>query len=429
MKVSIPRFQLERKNGITFGLLFVVAAIENFAYLVPATQVFIAPIKYSDIGFLSALLWSAYVFLKCGFISSKKNIKMKEWFLTPALYIAVVFASGVVASSLFGQSMVLTLIRNRRIIAAIILFYAIVAALKNRLITRRDFITILFIQIFAEIIVDLLQFAAADNAVIAYYDIGERYESVRVRAAYLLPLIGGYIALSSFIRGRCRLFYAFFVSFAVILLAVICKHRAPTIWILLTAGVAYLLWKKNLNKKIILGLLILIIAVPLIYRLPIVQDAITTAMSQDGRINSLIIRNRAREYYFERLQYSPWLGFGEPYQTVTEASLAVGIYYGFIREDNGVFGFMYAHGIVGVIWLVFLFAGIIKRSALVYRRKTEYSFLLYYIYEICNLYMGMHWYYDYQYPFFLMLALLEYEYTEVRHMGMAEVKKEQIQYG
>lgn len=424
MKISIPQLRLERKNGITYGLLFVVAAIENFAYLVPATQVFIKPIKYSDIGFIAALMWSAYVFLKCGFISKKKKMRRDEWFLMPMLYIVLVFASGMIAKNLFGQSLVLTLIRNRRIICAIILFYAIVIAVKNRLITRKDFITIIFIQITIEMVVDLLQFVVADDVIVAYYDIGERYDSVRVRAAYLLPLIGGYIALSNFIKGRCRAFYCFFAGFAFFLLAVICKHRAPTIWLIFTAGVAYLLWKKNLNKKIMLGLLIITIAVPLIYRMPMIQDSIATAMSQDGRVNSLIIRNRARDYYFGRLHYSPWLGFGEPYSTVTEASVAATSYYMYIREDNGVFGFMYAHGIVGIIWLILLFAGIIKRSAVVYKKKTEYCFLLYYIFEICNLYMGMHWYYDYQYPFFLMLALLECDYIEVRREEVAKVKKE-----
>lgn len=80
--------------------------------------------------------------------------------------------------------------------------------------------------------------------------------------------------------------------------------------------------------------------------------------------------------------------------------------------DNGVFGFLYCHGILGIVWLISLFFQMLKKSSYIMLKKRNYSYILYAIYEVLNLYMGMHWYYYYALPFVLFLCLLNYEYYE-----------------
>lgn len=405
MKLKIPKLRFDRTNGLTFGLLFVIMASENFGYLIPHLEEMAGPLKYSDIGFLSAVVWTIVVFLK-----KIKRINFKKTTIIPLLYIPIVFLSGRVAQEMFGQSMILSLIINRRLIAAILLYYAIVIALKERYITENDFIRILFIQATIELIIDYLQYFMADIFQFTYFQMDERYMDARVRAAYLLPLAVGYLSLNKVLHKKNMGFYALYTGLSILLVIVVCKHRAPTIWIIVTIGCAYLLWKKNLGKKIIIGMAALIIVCPIVYNLPIVQDSIRTASSQSMSVNSLIVREKARDYYLLQLLKSPLLGFSEPYTTALAAVNNSGRNLGYIRADNGVVGFMYAHGVIGLIWLLLFFVSAFGRSIFVYRKLDNYAYLLYFTYEIMNLYIGMHWYYDYQYVLFLVLALLEYDY-------------------
>lgn len=404
MKLKIPKLKFDKRNGLTFGLLFVIMATENFGYLIPHLEEMAGPLKYSDIGLLSAAVWITAIFIK-----KVKRISFKKISIIPALYILIVFLSGRVAQGMFGQSIVLSFVINRRLIVGIVLYYAIVIALRERYITENDFIRILFIQVTFEFIIDFLQYALADVQ-FTYFQIDERYMDARVRVAYLLPLAVGYISMDKVLHKKNMEFYAIYTILSILLVSVVCKHRAPTIWILATIGCAYLLWKKNVAKKIIIGVAASIIILPIVYNLPIVQDSIRTASSQSMSVNSLIIRERAREYYILQLQRSPLFGFSEPYPTVLAASSNSGRSLGYIRADNGVIGFMYAHGIIGLVWLLLFFLSALRRASYVYKKLDNYAYFLYFIYETMNLYMGMHWYYDYQYVLFLMLAPLEYDY-------------------
>lgn len=420
MKVVVPKFKLQRKNALTISLLFVIAACENFAALIPASETLVGPLKFSDIGFISAFIWSIVVFAKSGFIFRRSKVTN----ILPALYFVVVIASSIVALQVFGQSLLDSLIRNRKILMAIILMYAIVRALNNKYINRRDFISILFFQAGVELLVDYIQYFTADFITFTYYDIGERYASTRLRAAYLLPLIVGFIAYDKFLKKeKFKEFYIMVFVAAVLLVALVCKHRMPTLIIIAVIGLSYLLWKKNFSKKFLIGIIVIAIGIPIVYNLPIVQDAMSTAVSEDANVNSLIIRNRAREYYLLQLEKSPIFGFGEPYATCTAASNAAGKIYGFIREDNGIFGYFYSHGIVGLIWLALFWISLIKHTVVLYRRNGDYCYILYIAYETINLYMGMHWYYDYPYAFMLMIALIEYDYFVYKNIKKIGVKQ------
>lgn len=405
MKIKIPKLQFKKRSGLIYGLLFVFLAIENFGYLVPATEILIGSMKYSDIGFLCAAAWIFIVFIK-----TKLQFKGCKLPMIPILYFVVWFLSSRVNRILYGQSYLDSFIRNRRILLGIILMYAIIIAVQKGYLIFEDVLAAMFFVGLLELLIDFAQFFLSDYIQFTYYIIDERYTTARVRAAYLLPLIIGYFSLDNFLNRKNKEVNLLVFIGSFFLLVGICKHRAPSLIVICTVLAAYLLWKKEMQVKFLLGIMGALVIVPLMLNLPIVQDAFKTAVSTDVNVNTLLVRDRAREYYLEEITKSPFAGFGESYKTNLQGRLNEGGKYGFIREDNGVWGFLYAHGIVGIAWVALLLISNGRKAYRLYKQKRRYVYLLYLLYETANLYMGMHWYYDYQYVLFLALALLECDY-------------------
>ena len=266
MSVKLPRFHLKKHSGLTYGLFFVILATENFAYLLPASNEIVGPFKFSDIGFLSAFIWFFCVFLKSGF--KFKSYKLP---LIPILYFAVWFCSSTINRTLYGQSYLDSFIRSRRILIAILLMYAIIIALEKGYIILDDVISIIMAVAVFEIIVDYLQFGLSDVVQYTFYEISERYDTARLRAPYLLVLIVGYYNFDNFLNGKNKKYSIFIFALCAFLLVGICKHRAPSIILFGTLIISYLLWKKNIAKKIIIGAIILLIGVPIVLNLPIIQ--------------------------------------------------------------------------------------------------------------------------------------------------------------
>jgi len=169
----------------------------------------------------------------------------------------------------------------------------------------------------------------------------------------------------------------------------------------------------TMRKQILRGA-ILLFGVVLLYqasRLNLVQDFIN-AINNPITDRSSMDRMNAISFYMEKWASSPFTKiFGYGY-TTKEMSL-----YRYILADNGIFGFLFVYGLVGLIWLVVFAFRTIKDGWLI-RKKSGNAGL--FIMAITN-YIGLSvtYYLGYYFVYSLLLVLLiEAEIIEERNVEL-----------
>lgn len=398
--------KIKKRNLITWLFFFVIVALENFSWLIPSAQYMIPGIlKFSDIGVVFAILWGALVIVTC---NHKKKKACMVW---PVLFIPVLICSAYAANKYFGQTYGMSIRQYRYMLACFWVYYCAHIAVSTEKLKINDIYLIIKVQASIEIALFLAQYLLASKIVFIYAGMDSRYGSVRLRVSYLLALIFMYICMNDLLHNKKMIKNLIGVLGGALILMVVCKHRAPSLIMLATFVIAYVLWKKGFSAKLFIGIILIVIAVSFLANSTMMQDIIDILVKGTGYQN-ISLRTKGREYYFLQLIRSPWFGFGNPNSNCKNAVLASGQQFNYYIEDNGIFGFLYCHGVLGVFWLVLFFASILKQSVVLFKAQNKYHFLLYFLYEIGNLYMGMHWFYYYTLPFILILILLNKEYYD-----------------
>ena len=406
--------KIKKRNFITWSFFFTVIALENFFWLIP-TENYIIPgvIKLSDIGVISALLWSIYVFLN--YRNSKKNYQCKPM-IWPIVFFVVAFVSSLISKQLFGQTLGLSFRQIRYSIVCFIYFYAIFKCLKVGGIKKSDVYKIIEVVALIESVLFILQSLLINTIVFINAGMTYEYTNVRIRVSFLFPMIYMYISLNEYMRGRNKIKNFICVLFGVYILAGVCQHRAPTMIMLCTFVIAFALWKKDISIKLIVFIVAAIAIISFLASSEIMQQALGVLFNNSSKGDTLTIRRTGRLYYFEQLQrYNKWwTGFGQANINCSKAYRASGAINYIFMVDNGIFGFLYCYGFIGIAWVILFFSGILKRAWYLLIRKQYYHYILYTLFEIGNLYMGMHWFYYYTAPFIIFIALLDWEYCEER---------------
>lgn len=403
---------------ITWAILFISAlALENFCWSTPYYEYLIDGIfKYSDIGIVLALGWCIYVFVLT------KNIFNRKAMIWPAVFIVIAIISHVAGYFYFGQSIFLGIRQIRYLLVCLLYFYATYNSLAYGLLDKEDVYKAIRYVAILEIVLYFAQYFLIDR--IVFLEIGATFEygDARFRISFLFPLIQMYISINELLNGRNRVQNAIIAILGAAVLAVLCKHRAPTLFMLCSFGAALLLWKKNLTAKLIVSGIVLVAIICYISNSHVIQSAFYALFETENPVYTLDIRHAGRLYYFDQLTaYKAWItGFGQPNSNCQAAFEASGALKGIFAVDNGIFGVLYEYGLLGVVWVFVFYADIIRRSFVLYRDNNQYHFLLYIIFEIGNLYIGMHWFFYYAAAFMIFMALLNWEYDENKQKREAQ---------
>ncbi len=412
-KVRIP--------SVSLALLFLaVLSMEDFAELIPTAEYIIPGVfKAGDISTCLAViffLWGCFGVK----IEQKVNYIYGKYIVA---FFLISIVSSIAASYFFGQSIALSFLSKRKLLVCFLLYFTIVRLLKLGRIRYEQFINVLFVVVTFELTVYTLQFLLVNVVKFTYIDITEvRFDSARLRFPYLLPMILGLKCMNEVMLGNAKKLrkvaaYIAYAAWTFYLLVFICKHRAPSLILACVLCMAYLLWKRNLTVKAMLGLTVALILVlvasnsELLYH--VYNESLQVLFNSSTKGDTLSIRKLGQAYYLQRLTQSPIFGFGFPHSEA--ASYGSGSRFRFYLGDNGIIGFMYIHGIIGVVWLILLFIKSFRMSWSLYQKRISYLFLLYFAFETANLYIGMHWYYLYPMPFVLVLVMLDYEYSRSRN--------------
>lgn len=407
MKIKIKKW-----NFTTTFLFLTILSIQNFAQLIPSSSYLIPGLlKFSDIGVITGVLFTIWCY--CG-IKTNKPIEYRYRRYIFVFFIMVVI-SAIMSNIKFGQPISYGIRSLRLITICFLLYFPITKALQLKVIKKENLISILFIVGTLEFLVYTLQYFLAGKVQFTYLNTTElRYDATRLRVPYLLLLILGLYCLDRLLtnHSKCiktKLVYLGYVAWSVMILAMVCKHRTPTAILVCTIGIAYLLWKKDLSTKFIVGILVVLLSVGVISNSQIVNGILDGISNIGGTNDTLSIRSMGQLYYFQKLKSSLLFGYGFPNTGWPESIRGAGEQYAYYLADNGVMGFFYVYGLLGIIWIIMIYITSFRMSWRLYKRENIYFYLLYFIFETANLYIGLHWYYYYHLPFIMVIILLEDE--------------------
>lgn len=419
MSAFIGGKRLTAKNEVRISLsdllLFITLfAYEDYACLIPDDLSLPMGVRTTDVGVVLAVCWTIYVISR----NHGRKLGPLHPVLPFALAIFSTILSAILASSLLGQPFLWGILPFRRMYAAMLLCIGVTEAMRSGVLSKDKLVSMLYVIGISELILYTLQALLAGY--VTFLDISTsevRFGLVRLRVPFLLPLIIGIISFHTFLDSRHKerlsiLGHLIIAIWSVLFVALICQHRAPTIILLASYLFAIFISRTSFVTKVLASfvsvfLILGILGTPLIQS---TVQALTGATT--GSANTLEIRSDGHEYYLERLQNSPWFGFGWPNSNYSPATQAAGEGYLYYLEDNGIFGLAYMLGIFGCIWIAVLYLGALHRAWKIRRAKGG-ALLQYLFFETGNLYMGLHWFYYYPMPFMMALALLEYDSGEV----------------
>ena len=114
--------------------------------------------------------------------------------------------------------------------------------------------------------------------------------------------------------------------------------------------IAFIIWKRNLALKVIASF-VLVGIIPVVINTEIFQNTLE-AIFED---NPNDIRSIGKEYYREQLSKSPIIGRGYINTDWQPAYVGAGMNRQIYLNDNGLMGFTFVFGILGLIWFIVWF--------------------------------------------------------------------------
>lgn len=355
----------------------------SFLYLIPIESLSIGTIGYYQKTGLVMISISIII------IYSKKifNNEVKYLFKNNILLLCfMVFISINLSKLTYNQSFLSILSVSSQYIVLITYFLINYALSKN--ISLKDFEVIVMKYTIILSILFIIQYIvySVSGNLFLNIKLGTRYDSIRIYESDYFLVFGSILSYSNIFklsnnsREKNISVIAFILSFIEVVF--ISKSRMGLIMILISCFIVSLIrYRTNLVKQTMIIFICLISALILI-NIPIIKKAFLSISAND---TSLIIRERAFEFYGEQFKEKPLLGVGfiKPIENDYSYYLARGYNGMFYKEDMGILGSIHTLGIVFGVWYIFLCLKILKVIYILYKYKLEREFIE--IFGICIL--------------------------------------------
>ena len=311
----------------------------------------------------------------------------------------LVLACGSLAAYLhFGQSIVLSILVQRDIIAGICNIFSFGLLYAKGVLDSSSMLKWFKRVALVLLVLDAicwLNYSASGTLLLPGATImTDRYSSTRLffsHSDYISVLC--FLSLNDLLKDSKAIFRNTAIAIlCVIYFLVFSQLRAAFTALMFAICLAFLLWRKPFFAKTVVLVVVGILAVYELSQLDLVQDLIQlattgTTFSKD----TLSIRDAAADYYLGRFLESPILGWGFPHEQNPAAFYAQGQTLGYYFSDNGFISFMYFYGVIGICWFAYFVFAMTRTAFRCYTKSGNYVPLLWLTCEAGMLRTGMFW--------------------------------------
>ena len=347
------------------------------------------------------------VFVFILFITIKyKNLKQRYMFKKEVLFITcLIIISSIVSYKLYGQGIMLGLRAQRKFFIAPLMYFPISKLLGAGVITRNDIEKIFYRVGISEIIIYTLYYLSGGSIGFLNINFDYRYGDIRLRVNSFNIEILFLIVVNNILNGKNRKGNLLIGIIDFIFIAFILKTRLLVVGILVIAIVGIFFVRKQWILKIV-SVLAIICMIPIALNLMIIKDIITTLLEDDPND----IRKLGKEYYIEQLQKTPILGRGYINTQSEEAFRGAGMDKQYYLNDNGIYGFAFMYGLIGMIWIIDIVIRCLKYGINIYKKYNDYLIFLYICYNIivCMNMASWYWSVNGWFTLIYMFAIIDY---------------------
>ncbi len=215
---------------------------------------------------------------------------------------------------------------------------------------------------------------------------GTRYMETRafMNVDYIIFLC--IYSLNAFFRKEKK-WYLIYLIFALLFVTFITKWRMVILSLIISLVFSSLfLVKLSVEKKFVLFLVIMIFTI-LFFQLDIGKDIITAILNK-GVTSTSEIRDTGRNFYISVLKDNILFGGGYV-NTKWDAAVRLSrMTEGLLYVDNGIFGFAFVYGSIGVMYIFTIYFIVLKKGFNLYlfQKKNIFYFISYVIYFVIGCY-------------------------------------------
>lgn len=394
---------------------FILISSQSYFYLID-DKLEILKIQPSDFALIVALFWAAFILGSY----QKLNLKRMQFAGYMVLFAALIFLSSLQSQLLFGQSIKYGLIQQRRLLIWIFVYFAIELALIKGKFSDEQLISMIRIIGRIELAIYISQYFLYDYIHFLYVSVSSRYNDVRF---YFTPTLLDFLfmieidfLLSKYNSKREKIKSGITIVLILFEVMIVQKFRLTTMALICCFVLCVLIKRFSKAIKLIYAMTVAL-GICILLNTTMFRDIIEQFSLGFTDYGHFGIRVDARKLYLEMLAKHPLLGGGYPY--IENALEASGYYKRMYLVDNGVFGFIYIYGGIGIMWIVALWTKLIKMSWKVFENKNVTYFLLFYLFFILTCINELHWYYDSGIGVFILsLCILDAKYNELYRMSI-----------
>ena len=404
MKIRIPIYRYKSENkGIFWTLMVILVFSHKCFYLWLQDTYMISSIKYSDIGIVWSILFTGIIILQSGLPREHKITKYVYF------YMCMVLISAITGSIIHDQSLFRGIFAQRMQIGYFFLMLGVVRLFELKKISRKDIEHVVEALGWFELILCTVQYIVYEFTGQMFLVVGQgiRYEGNRFYFEPIVLLMSLFHVYNKFLsEKKHRVRNLVFLVWAGIWFIVITKMRAMTLAYLLTLVVGFLIWKGTPRKKLLFAILGVVVVGILMSQSTIVQDVVNAVFNL-GEDANYGVRISGRSQMLSEFAKTPITGRGYPSVSSESAQNAL---RGYLFVDNGVWGIVYSYGIIGILWVVFLWIELCMKAWRL--RKKQMAYFLYFCYYTIGFMTDFSWFWIACCPFSIMVAMMMDEETE-----------------
>lgn len=356
---------------------------------------------YKDIGLVIVLAWSLWTMIK---FKNKKNPPFR-FGMCILFTLVLMLTSSLQSRLLYNQSILLGIRPQRYWITWAMTYFPIRKLMYLDYITFDDLKGLLYKIGILELILYTGQYLLAENIVFLHVHSYSTYSTSRFYFSNILLCLVLFMRLNDIFDKQNVKRNMFFIAWIILDIIQIGKMRMTFIAVSTAILLGIIMWRRGGNYKI-LSVFVIAIGVGLVSGSEVVQS-ILPALNGTGRSDTLEIREIGRNFYLDVIKNHPILGGGYINTQWRPAYIASRQSEGITWVDNGIFGFMYFYGGIGLAWAMVLFGKTLSLGRRVKNNMNEYVYLLTPIYWLVAMVSEAHWYFISFMVFVLLICLME----------------------
>ncbi len=366
MKIAINKHIL----SITVIFLFMT----RFGFLIPDIPL-ISFLTTEDVSFVLGLLWGVYILICYG-----KNVHYGKSVRLILFGFVLTLISSAAAVSSFGQSFSLGIRPQRYFIICLFLYFPISTLLYRGLIEWNDIKRIVKNVAKFQLLLFFIQFAVANQVHFLDIMINTRNGMPRLYGDCTMVNFAYLLVLNDFLADRDKKTNKaniIFLGVIILFYAFVRQGRAITFAALACLYFGIIFSKQRGARKLAL-MVAAGVAVVFLVQTPLMQSFIDAVLNSSSDINANV-RVMSQLFYLDSLADGHWLaGLGYVNTNCAAAVNASGILKGFFFADNGIYGFMYQFGLIGLTWVILLFFSAVSFSIKAFKHR-DYLVMLFFL--------------------------------------------------